>query len=126
MDFSDPNVLREALLQLNTRMSQQEGQIQALTTETQSLTARLASSSSTSPTRQAAQQASLVDTCLLGKPESFSGDPQKHPDWSFKLKAYLGAIDPRYQALMAFVEQSTTSVLNVGLSPEEAQLSTQL
>ena len=51
MDVSDPAVLREALNQLNARMSQQESQIQALTTENQSLTTRLASSASTSPQR---------------------------------------------------------------------------
>ena len=119
-------MLLEALNQLNARMSRQESQIQALTTENQSLTTRLASSASTSPQRPPDPRASLVDTRLLGKPENFSGDPQKYPGWSFKLKAYLGAIDVRYQALMAHVEQSSGPLLNVGLSPEEAQLSTQL
>ncbi len=125
MDVSDPAVLLEALNQLNARMGQQESRIQTLTTENQSLTTRLASSTSTNPPRQAAAP-SLVDTRLLGKPENFTGDPQKYPDWSFKLKAYLGAIDVRYQVLMANVEQSNGPLLNIGLSDEEAQLSTQL
>ena len=86
-------VLLAALNQLNARMSRQESRIQALTTENHSLTTRLASSASTSPQRTADPRASLVDTCLLGKPESFPGDPQRYPDWSFKLKAYFGAID---------------------------------
>ena len=115
MDVSDPAVLREALNQLNARMSRQESQIQALATENQSLTTRLASSASTSPQRPPDPRASLVDTRLLGKPASFSGDPQKYPDWSFKLKAYLGAIDVRCQALLAHVEQSNGPLLNVGL-----------
>ena len=126
MNVSDPAVLLEALNQLNARMGRQEGQIQALTTENQSLTTRLASSTSSSPPRPPGPPPSLVDTRLLGKPENFVGDPQKYPDWSFKLKAYLGAIDVRYQALMANVEQSNGQLLNVGLSSEEAQLSTQL
>ena len=129
MDVSDPAVLREALNQLNARMSQQETQIQTLSAENQSLTTRLASSVSAQPNGHPAPpdpRASLVDTRLLGKPESFSGDPQTYPDWSFKLKAYLGAIDVRCQALMAHVEQSSGPLLNVGLPPEEAQLSTQL
>jgi hypothetical protein len=125
MNVSDPAVLLEALNQLNARMSRQESQIQALTTENQSLTTQLASSTSTSPPRPPGPP-SLVDTRLLGKPENFTGDPQKYPDWSFKLKAYLGAIDVRYQALMANVEQSNGPLLNVGLPPEEQQLSTQL
>mgnify|MGYP002810462547 CR=1 FL=1 len=62
----------------------------------------------------------------MGKPENFTGDPQKYPDWSFKLKAYRGAIDVRYHVLMANVEQSNGPLLNIGLSDEEAQLSTQL
>ena len=67
-----------------------------------------------------------MDTRLLGRPEGFSSDPQKYPDWSFKLKAYLGAINVRYQAMIALVEQSTQPILNVGLSGDGAQLSTQL
>ena len=125
MDVSEPAVMLEALNQLNARMGQQESRIQTLTTENQSLTTRLASSTTNGPTRPPGPP-SLVDSRLLGKPESFTGDPQKYPDWSFKLKAYLGAIDVRYQALMAHVEQSNGPLLNAGLSDEEAQLSTQL
>src|SRR5665648_980952 len=90
MNVSDPAVLLEALNQLNARMSRQENQIQALTTENQSLTTRLASSTSLSPPRPPGPPPSLVDTRLLGKPENRIDDPQKYPDWSFKL-AYLGA-----------------------------------
>ena len=130
MDVSDTAVLREAFMQLNTRLSQQESQIQTLTSENQTLTTRLATSTPTNPPRTASPRgvstSSLVDTRLLGKPEGFTGDPQKYPDWSFKLKPYLGAIDVRYQAMISLVEQSTQPILNVGLSADEAQLSTPL
>ena len=79
MDVSDPAVLLEALNQLNTRMGQQESRIQVLTTENQTLTTRLASSTRNGPTRPPGPP-SLVDTRLLGRPESFTGDPQKYPD----------------------------------------------
>ncbi len=71
-------------------VSDQEGLIQVLTSENtgenQSLTTRLAPSTSTSPPRPPGPP-SLVDTRLLGKPGSFTGDPQKYPDWSFRLRA---------------------------------------
>ncbi len=63
---------------------------------------------------------------MLRKPKGFSSDPAKFLDWSFKLKAYLGALCVRYQAMIAITEQATAPILNVGLSSEEAQLSTQL
>ncbi len=68
----------------------------------------------------------MVDTLLLGRPENFAGDPQRFPDWSSKLKAYLGAIDVRYQATIAIAEHATGPIFNAGLCNEEAQLSTQL
>ena len=67
-----------------------------------------------------------MDIRLLGKPEGFSGDPQKFPDWSFKLKAYLGAIDVRYQTMIDITEQATSPILKIGPSDDEAQLSIQL
>ncbi len=67
-----------------------------------------------------------MGTRQLGKPHSFAGDPQRFPDCRFKFKAYLGAIDPRYQAMIAVTEQSTTPILNVGMTADEARLSTQL
>ena len=42
----------------------------------------------------------FVDARLLRSPEGFAGDPQKFPDWSFKLKAYLGAIGVRCQTMI--------------------------
>ncbi len=116
-------------MQLSAPLCKQESLVQSLTAENQTLTTKLAASIPTSSARTSTLPQGapgLVDTRLLGKPEGFLCDPAKFPDWSFKLKAYLGAIDVRYQAMIAIVEQATAPILNVGLSSEEAQLSTQL
>ena len=54
---------------------------------------------------------SPVDTKLLSKPSEFDG---KEEDWTrFSLmKAYLGAIDPRYNELLKIV--STVAILSPG------------
>ena len=38
-------------------------------------------------------RAGVVDTRVIGKPDQFDGDP----DWSFKLRSYLGVVDQRCQ-----------------------------
>ncbi len=115
MDVSDQEVLRQAFMQLSARLSQHGNQIQSLTMENQILTTRLAKSmliilTRTSSSPSSARPMSLVDTRLLGKPQTCNGELQRFPDWSFKLKAYLGAIDVRYQAIIAHTEQATRPI----------------
>jgi len=118
------------LQELNTRLQEQEGRTQQLQRENAGLNSELgtlrASQGQTpaQPTRQLV--GALVDTRVLGKPDHFSGDATKFADWSFKLKAYMAAIDHRYQSCFAIAESSAAPVLIVNLDPAEAALSTQL
>ncbi len=112
MDVCDPDVLRQTPQQLNPRLSQQEIQIQNLTPENQQLTTRftaqtptLASGRDTGFPSRSSTQMSVVDARLFGKPEISGGEAQRSTD-SFKLKAYFGAIDVRYQAMLAAAEQA--------------------
>ena len=110
---------------LNQRMLQQEATLAQLGLENQQLTHRLAAATPVGKSGSTREHG-LVDTRILGKPDQFAGDGMKYPDWSFKLKSYMGAVDVRYQALMLSCENSTVPVLNAIMSGEEAQLSTQL
>ena len=67
-----------------------------------------------------------MDTRVIGKPDAFNGEGHKFPDWAFKLKAYMGAVDPRYQQSMAAAEASGTALLNDTMESHDAALSTQL
>ena len=69
---------------------------------------------------------SVVDTRVLSKPESYVGSPTKFPDWSFKMRAYLGAVDERYQKLIEKTEMATEPLRNATMATEDARLSTQL
>ena len=71
-------------------------------------------------------QAGVVDTRVIGKPDQFDGDPMKYLDWSFKLSAYFGAADQRYQEELTKTEASSTPRLNANLGSEESALSTQM
>ena len=75
--------------------------------------------------RQPAPANQLVDTRLIGKPQSYDGDPTKFPDWSFAMKSYMSALNPAYQALLN-VEASQVPMRNASLDPENAALGTQL
>jgi hypothetical protein len=96
MDVTDTAMLWETFMQLNNRLGKQENQMQNLTMQNVVLTTRPASSTRTSPPPRPIMS-SLVDTRLLGGPESIRSDPQKFPDQNFKIKAYLGTIDVRYR-----------------------------
>ena len=62
-------------------------------------------------------------TKVIGKPDHNNGDPTKFGDWSFKLKSYMGALDPRYQQPFAENEQSADPILNATRDHTEATLS---
>ncbi len=74
---------------------------------------------------QAAPRHSLSCSSSAASGEPRAGDPQGLPDWGFKHKAYFGAIDMRYQAVIAVMEQAAGPILNAGRSNEEGQFSTQ-
>ena len=76
------------------------------------------------PTAEA--QRGLVDTRQLGKPDKFSGEPAAFEDWSFVLEAYMCCVNRGFQALFERIRYSDVPVLQAGLSPAEAELSTQL
>ena len=120
--------MQQMLETLTMRMQQQESYTAQLQSENQRLASQLAAGipAGTPPTTTSTVTAGLVDTRILGRPESFSGETTKYPDWSFKLKSYMGAVDQRYQILMNQAESSSVAVLNVAMNPDEAQLSTQL
>ena len=75
----------------------------------------------------------MVDTRVLGKPSSFSGDDEdpKQPwaQWSFVARAYFTAIDVRMGALLSAASaqsEAATSIDNTTLSIDHQQLSTTL
>ena len=63
---------------------------------------------------------------MLGKPDGYAGDASKFPDWSFKLKSYMAALDHRYQEFFNIAENSAAPVMNVSMDAEQAALSAQL
>ena len=54
----------------------------------------------------------IIDTKVVGNPDSHNGDSTKFGDWSFKLKLYTGAFDAQYQDLFAESEQSAVPITN--------------
>ena len=69
---------------------------------------------------------STVDTKLLSKPTEFEG---KEEDWTrflLKVKAYLGAIDPRYKELLKIAEDPDQSLNHVDLDPGDDRRDGQL
>ena len=67
-----------------------------------------------------------MDTRVIGKPDQHAGEAVRFGDWSFKMRAYLGAVDQRYQQELLETEASPVARLNATMSPETAKLSTQL
>ena len=53
---------------------------------------------------------STVDTKLLSKPTEFEGQRGRLARFSLKVKAYLGAIDPRYNELLKITEDPDQSL----------------
>ena len=60
----------------------------------------------------------VIDTRVLGKPESFSGEPGTWRDWSTVFRAYASACDPRMQQAMERAEASEDPVLNAVIPDE--------
>ena len=92
----------------------------------------VASGSSAAQT-QPFQMMNLIDTRVLGKPSSFSGDDEdpKMPwaSWSFVARAYFAALDGRMSDMLAkasALSESPTTIDNVSLAADEKQLSTTL
>ena len=119
VDVSNPDALRNALLDLNTRLQTQQLQMTTLQNENAQLQARLAQATP-APVTPPAPARTLVDTRVIGKPDAFNGEGHKFPDWAFKLKAYMGAVDPRYQQSMAAAEASGTALLNDTMESHDA------
>ena len=74
----------------------------------------------TSPTHP-----TLVDTRLLGKPDSFDGGAG-WKDWSIVFRSYASACSPSLGSLMERAERATSPVLNATLGATELACSTQL
>ena len=68
----------------------------------------------------------LVDTRVLGKPETFAGDPAKWRDFKLVFLAYAGAVNPRLEELMQQQVGRDTVVLLASLAAEDRVLAIQL
>ena len=69
---------------------------------------------------------STVDTKLLSKPTEFEGKEEDWTRFSLKVKAYLGAIDPRYNELLKIAEDPDQSLNHVDLGPGDDRRDGQL
>ena len=69
---------------------------------------------------------STVDTKLLSKPSEFEGKEEDWTRFSLKVKAYLGAIDPRYNELLKIAEDPDQSLDHVDLGPGDDRRDGQL
>ena len=117
-----------AIQQLNARL-QQESVVMMLQSERESLAQQVqnltATSSSSTQGQRLVMQAGVVDTRVIGKSDQFDGDPMKHTDVSFKMRAYLGAMDQRYQQELTTTEASSAPRVNATLDSDGSALSTQ-
>ena len=118
----------EAMQATQGQLAQQQQQIQSLASlqQQQQQQQQSQSASSSSAPSGVFGLLPLVDTRGLGKPEVFRGEAASFNDWNFVLRSYLGALDKRFQTLLARCESSELPLWNRGLSPEEQGLSTQL
>ena len=118
----------EAMQAMQGQLAQQQQQIQSLTNlqQQQQQQQQSQSASSSSAPSGVFGLLPLVDTRGLGKPEVFRGEAASFNDWNFVLRSYLGALDKRFQTLLARCGSSELPLWNRGLSPEVQGLSTQL
>ena len=122
------------LQQLSARLQEMEGRFRTaeaekavMATELQALRAENDAAPRQAPEpRRPAPANQLVDTRLIGKPQSYDGDPTKFPDWSFVMKSYMSALSPAYHDAFLNVEASQVPVRNASLDPENSALGTQL
>lgn len=123
----DMQTLQNLVIEMRVALQQQGAEIQRLQQQQQ-----LSVSECGSPTGRAGASypttrfQSVVDTRVLGKPETFKGEPSKYRDWIFILKSYLGAIDSRFPELLENVEGSDVAMYNATLTQQEVDLSSQL
>ncbi|CAK0820598.1 unnamed protein product, partial [Prorocentrum cordatum] len=115
----DMEEMQRAMQQLSLRLQQQEREMKQLQEDRQRMQEELERSRE-APQRHGGQQPhSVVDTRVLSKPESYAGDPSRLADWSFKMRAYLGAVDERYQHLIEKTEMATEPLKNATMEPDE-------
>ena len=69
---------------------------------------------------------STVDTKLLSKPKEFEGKEEDWTRFSLKVKAYLVAIDPRYNELLKIAEDPDQSLNHADLDPGDDRRDGQL
>lgn len=68
----------------------------------------------------------LIDSRVIGKPETFSGEHAKWKDWSVKFRSYAAAHNERLGKRLKEVEELTEKVLNAAQTPEDARASISL
>ncbi|CAK0858488.1 unnamed protein product [Prorocentrum cordatum] len=104
----------------------QAAEERALAAESAAASAGAAASRPVAAARAAPQD--LVDTRLLAKPKAFGGSEDEWPGWSFKMLAYLGALDEmmanELTAAMTFPleEVRNARLLEEGASQRSRQL----
>jgi hypothetical protein len=118
--------IAQAMQQMNARLQQQETLVAQLQADRQQLMIQLQGMSQLQGATPPPTRHGVVDTRVIGKPEQYSGDPMKFADWSFKMRAYLGAVDQRYQTELQTTESSSVAMLNATMTQEQVGLSTQL
>ena len=47
------------------------------------------------------------------KPENFGGDEKQWPEWAFGIRAYLGALGPRFHTMLDKVEKKADDVVTL-------------
>ena len=68
----------------------------------------------------------VVDTRLLGKPDTFNGEEAKWADWKVLFKAYTSVVSPRMAALMHAAESTQDDVGLSALGEPDAATARQL
>ena len=130
MDSQEAQTIRDELAAASNAVRALMSERDAFRTELQTLQQRMttqqAASTPVENPQAAKAAASLIDTRIIGKPETFAGEAAKFPDWAFVLKSYLGALDPRYPKMLEVAELSETPMLNASMEASESQLSCQL
>ena len=108
--------LQQRLVDLQTHMSQVMAALQLSQERAVRAETALAQSVSVpgSPPRQRPRDLELVDTKLLTKPRRFSGKEGERSAWTFKMLAYVGALDGEMLAVLtaASSEATVTNMAN--------------
>ena len=67
----------------------------------------------------------VIDTKLIQKPASFTGERSSWTDWAFSSRAYIGAVSPRMKLLMDHAQTSDIPLAPPG-DEEDQKQNTQL